>query len=849
MPTIKDGPRSPHFHPLTLPGNITVAELPRLGVSSEMAAALPYAPCGACTSWGIPFQIDRVAALVDQPITLTLNPTHGKWLVFLHTSDQRPMTPGPGGFYSPMRGQGQLNEHAADYVMLYEDGSEMRISIRRRHHIGAFQRIWGENCFQCVPDHKPYPMHAHHEQMMPDWGRSQMRANPGDMGLWVNWLYAWENPHPDKAIIGLRCEPVSGIVILAGLAYGDVASQPLRWEPRRKALVTLPEGEAFAPDLDKDGLLAQIQLDLGTVISATRQPLYPKEAWDESYNNQLPELSPNQVLIEYTAHPEACFHFRLGQVAPLQAAEMARTPIQAVASATQRVTLRAIEKSSGKVVPVKLHVHGEAGEYLAPVDRHRIPNPAWVEDYSVDFTHRNLHHCTYIPGETRIDLPLGRVYIEISKGFEIKPVRRVIEVTPDTQELTIEIEKVLPWREQGWVSADTHVHFLTPMSALLEGAAEGVNVVNLLASQWGELMTNVGAFDGKNTWGSRENGGDGEHLVRVGTENRQHVMGHISLLGYEGRIIAPMTTGGPNESALGDPIEILLPEWARQCKQQGGLVVLPHFPNPRLEGAAALVEGVIDGVEMTSWGDLYSGINPYSLADWYRYLNCGYMVAAVGGTDKMTAVTAVGAVRTYARLAPDRAFDYKGWMEAVRRGETFVTYGPLLDFAVEGQPAGARIAMPATGGTVNVAWQAASITVPMSRVELVVNGEIRESVAGGPREAAGGWSVKLDKSSWLALLVRGHYTDKPEIVAAHSSPVMVDVEGSEFYAAADALTILEQIEGALAYLDTVGTRAEAQAYKRMRLVLESAHRKIHNRMHRAGHFHEHTPMEDHAEHH
>ena len=75
-------------------------------------------------------------------------------------------------------------------------------------------------------------------------------------------------------------------------------------------------------------------------------------------------------------------------------------------------------------------------------------------------------------------------------------------------------------------------------------------------------------------------GGDGEYLVRVGTENRQHVLGHISLLGYSGDIIAPMTTGGPDESALGDPVEILLTEWARQCKQQGGLVVLPHFPNP-----------------------------------------------------------------------------------------------------------------------------------------------------------------------------------------------------------------------------------------------------------------------------
>jgi hypothetical protein len=75
-------------------------------------------------------------------------------------------------------------------------------------------------------------------------------------------------------------------------------------------------------------LLAQIQLDLGTVISATRQPLYPKEAWDESYNNQLPELSPIRCSSNTPPTPKRAFHFRLGQVAPLQAAEMARTPIQ-----------------------------------------------------------------------------------------------------------------------------------------------------------------------------------------------------------------------------------------------------------------------------------------------------------------------------------------------------------------------------------------------------------------------------------------------------------------------------------------------------------------------------------------
>ena len=78
---------------------------------------------------------------------------------------------------------------------------------------------------------------------------------------------------------------------------------------------------------------------------------------------------------------------------------------------------------------------------------------------------------------------------------------------------------------------------------------------------------------------------------------------------------------------------------------------------------------------------------------------------------------------------------------------------------------------------------------------------------------------------------------------------MVDVEGSRFFAAADALTILEQIEGAIAYLDTIGTRADETTYKRMRLVLTSAHRKLHNDMHQRGRDHAHTHAHDHGEHH
>ncbi len=847
-----DGPSTSQFRPITLRGNLKLSELQTTrAVSKEMRQAAKHSPSGRCVGWGVPFRIARVVLLKRKPLTLKIQPTRAPWLVFMHTSDARPEPRDESGFPAGKTGRGRLGEQAANYIVIYADGAEELITVRRRHELGAFQRLWGENCFQAVAHRKPLPVRAHHEQTHWNWGGSQSRVNAGDGGPWVNWLYAWHNPHPRKQIVALRLEPISGVVVLSALSAGKASSHPLRWQTRQKAMLRLPEGTQFQQTLDEAGLLKQVQLDMGQVISASARPLYPNRQWSRTYNNRLPEISQREVLVEYTAHPDACFHLSGGKSIPLTrlATQGSGRPLAHIPPATQRVTLRVVEKGTGRPVPVKLHLHGEAGEYLAPLDRHRIPNPAWFEDYSVDFAHAGIHYCTYIPGETRLDLPLGKVYLEVSKGFEIRPVRKVCTIARGTKEISLEIEKVLDWRERGWVSADTHVHFLSPGSALLEGSAEGVNIVNLLASQWGELMTNVGDFDGNTTWGSREAGGDGEYLVRVGTENRQHVLGHISLLGYEGNIIAPMTTGGPEESAIGDPIGCLMTEWARQCKEQNGVVVIPHFPDPRGETAATLVTGAADAVEMTAWGNLYGGISPYSLADWYRYLNNGYLIAAVGGTDKMSATTAVGTIRTYARLDPDRPFTYEAWKQAVRSARTFATYGPLLDFSVEGQEPGSRISMDGTGGKVAVHWRVATATVPLSRVELVVNGEIRESRQVKRDRDEGYWTVKLDRSSWLALLVRGHYRDKPEIIAAHSSPVMVDLAGSRFFAAPDAVSILQQIEGALAYLDTVGTRAEARALKRMRLLLTSAHRSLHNRLHQRGRYHNHTPVEDHSEHH
>ena len=857
MAALRDGPASPLFSPIEIKGNYRFSALSKKPFSRELSAGLPDAHRGKSVAWGIPFLIDRALVIQNEPLHIPISPTRARWFVFLHTSDVRPDIKNTHGFISPMQGIGKLGEPAAEYVFVYQDGTEESVTIRRRHEIGSVSARWGENCTSCVPAKKPRPLdektaEVGGEPNKQPWGQGQTRNTIEDRRRWVNFLWAYENPHPRKTLVALRFEPRNGTVIISGLSAGNVSDSPLRWGKRQKAILTLPQRTRFDDRLDKQGLLSQIQLDLGQVISARARLLYPNRGWARSRQNLQPADSPKEVIVEYAAHIDARFHLVSGKQVAASAVRRIRPPrawsITPVRPADQRVSLRVVDTESGQPVPVKLHVHGEAGEYLAPVDRHRIANAAWFEDYSTDLCH-GTHQCVYIPGETVIDLPLGNVYFEITKGFETRPIRRVIKITRATDTLTLALEKVLRWREKGWVSADTHVHFLSPGTAMLEGAAEDVNLINLLASQWGELMTNVGDFDGKTTFGSREAGGDGEYLVRVGTENRQHVLGHISLIGYRGNPITPLCADGADEAAIGNPVDILLSEWARKCKQQGGLVVVPHFPDPRLEHAATLVLGEADGVEMCSQEDLYGGIDPYSLSDWYRYLNNGYLVAAVGGTDKMGASWAVGTVRTYAKIPPEKAFTLETWMEAVRRAETFVTYGPLMEFTVEGKTMGQQLHLPAGGGRVTVNWTLASAIIPMTRVELIVNGTICESCPLAPDTDQGSWSINIDRSSWVALLVRAKYSDKPEMIAAHSTPVMAHVSGSEFYASADAFTILEQIEGAMAYIETIGTRADAKRYKAMRLVLESAYRRLHNRMHQQGLDHEHTHRTEHGAHH
>jgi hypothetical protein len=201
-------------------------------------------------------------------------------------------------------------------------------------------------------------------------------------------------------------------------------------------------------------------------------------------------------------------------------------------------------------------------------------------------------------------------------------------------------------------------------------------------------------------------------------------------------------------------------------------------------------------------------------------------------------------VRTYALL--DGPLTFEAWKEAVKEGRTFATYGALADMRVEGKKPGGRIDL-AGPATLQVEWSVASATIPITAVELVVGGETEEVKRLDPLLGSrdGSFSVKIENSSWIALRVRGHQKDKPEIITAHTSAVMVVVKGKRPMNAPDAVTILEQIEGATAYIKTIGTKAQGQQFKKALDALTSAHRALHNRLHEMGYYHMHTAVDDH----
>jgi hypothetical protein len=570
---------------------------------------------------GLPFHFgprdgENVILLDGRPVTVELDGT-ATYVLLVHVVADRPTVYQAGFADNQIDGRG-IGDHVSDYVIEYADEGIETIPVKRRFAIQQTRVTWGSSPAAAVPAAEDGIVRRAADQIAISgvatslFGASEVQhasardaaMSEGDQAELL-WLYALPNPHPDRGLRSLRLEPRDEPSLVYAISLTGLVEHPLRPAVRRSLRVRAPEGARRNSLGELDG----VTVDLGSVLSTAPVLRYEPGMWRDGEPLIAPDRHREDVLIELAAHPDARVYIERDG-APEVVVALAQLPegVHVVPPVDRTVRLRVIESDTGRPVPVRLHVHGDDGQYLAPRGHHRRVNAGWFEDLYAEHV-AGRQQCAYVDGDCVIDLPLATVHVEISRGYETVPLRRSVRIGPETAELTFTLERVLRWRERGWVTADTHVHFLSPQTALLEGRAEGINVVNLLASQWGEMFSNVGDFDGKSTIGSRELGGDGEFLVRVGSENRMQVLGHISLLGYGGRLIDPLCTGGPSESALGDPLEVAMADWASRCREQGGhrLVAPPNYCSAVLVDKMLGVGYEFTADNGTSWTLTWSG--------------------------------------------------------------------------------------------------------------------------------------------------------------------------------------------------------------------------------------------------
>jgi hypothetical protein len=192
-----------------------------------------------------------------------------------------------------------------------------------------------------------------------------------------------------------------------------------------------------------------------------------------------------------------------------------------------------------------------------------------------------------------------------------------------------------------------------------------------------------------------------ERLLVVGQEYRPPFYGHVFFFGLRDHLISPFTTGYE-----GTAIESLYPsntDMFRKAKKQGATVGYVHAFFGELDpletdlgvGKGYMVDaalGTTDGVEWSDAGR--GGFHP-----WYATLNNGVRVTATGGEDSISNLQRsklVGSYRTYVYTGA-RGLTMDAWFEGLRKGNAFVSSGPLVELTVNGRIPGETVALPAGG--------------------------------------------------------------------------------------------------------------------------------------------------------
>jgi hypothetical protein len=487
------------------------------------------------------------------------------------------------------------------------------------------------------------------------------------------------------------------------------------------------------------------------------------------------------------------------------------------------VTCRIVDAESGDSVPSRIRLL-DSGNLETVPQGHPIQLSEDAVEGDVGF---QSHRYCYVDGEFALDRTQFPLRYRVLRGFEhVITEGELTEHDINNGLITIPSKRWSKLSEQGWYSGDIHIHHIAPETCRLEMEAEGLNVANILTS---DFTTDQAEFEGEVNRHSSE-----EHLVYVSQEFRNHELGHMCLLNLK-KLIEPVEEAQSHHH----PLHLQVCD---QVHSQGGHVSWAHFPSwPGVECPLDVAMEKLDGLEILcvleprDFPIFMKQVVPDwesndGLRLWYRYLNCGFQLAATAGTDKMTRYVTVGANRVFGRVEGE--FNYQNWIEALQQGRTFISNSPLLSFSVNGAEPGARLSLSSSHDKVVRITAKAVSQLPYHRLELICNGRViaDASPSGSDYTAEIHLEHRLDKSSWFAaraleemgpyrsmgidfttvhidrgtLLSNYYGTRRPETVFAHTSPVYVMLDGDPIRSWDDASYYVRYMDQSIDWLTKEG---------------------------------------------
>lgn len=189
----------------------------------------------------------------------------------------------------------------------------------------------------------------------------------------------------------------------------------------------------------------------------------------------------------------------------------------------------------------------------------------------------------------------------------------------------------------------------------------------------------------------------------------------------------------------------------------------------------------------------------------YDFLDLGFKVTASAGSDVPWGGT-IGEVRVYSYVG-DGEFNADRWFEGMKKGHTFVTNGPMIEFKVDDALPGDEIKV-SDNRKLRVrarAWGDPARMTPI-KLEIVRHSEAIRTETGGHDQA----EVKLDfeieagHGFWIAARVSA-----AEGLTAHTTPIYIVREGLRFWRPEAVARLIDKTSGWLNEIEKIVADAKA----------------------------------------